>query len=230
MPAHCPKATKIGTGDGAGAFAGTLVVPGDSLYPIGPGTAEHLSAYVLADGVACVLNALSRLTQIPDRVGIVGRGSIAQSARVVASMRWGIPVEMLDDTEERQAWDLVIEAAGGDDLASLSRSVDLCARRGTVLSLGVFAKSANWQQRPREWLEREVAVVGVNSYRLGQSTDDFLDAIKLIGEAPDVFSSMVYVGGYLSDENYIAEQLSNRKPRPAPKTVLWNSNCTLRPD
>lgn len=215
--ASCATRLALGKTPGrAGAFSGQIEVHDEQLYQVPLDDPGFLPAFVLTDGVACIVNGLGRLEREPSSWSVVGRGSIAQSAALVLR-RWFPRARRIETgAPEEDRADLVVEAGGPRINASLEAALLRSADRGTVLSCSVFPESERMPSPPRAWLEREVALVGVNSYRTAPSgEDDFDVAVGLVGRDIESFAGLVQT---VDGPGAVLRAIEG--PRTAPKSTI----------
>lgn len=219
----CPRRQALGKSPtSAGGFNSTLTLADHRLVPI-PHRHHDPSPFVWTDSVACVLRGLARLPFVPSRVAVIGRGAVAHAAALTLQHLHDASTSLLPSsacTEPRE-YDLVIEAAGGPSTAPLATAIQTCASGGHVVSLGVFPADSPARICPRSWLEREVAVIGVNSFRHGGGVDDFRAALDVVGDNVEAFRQRSTSVGLLdSDEALHAALTRVGKAKHAVKSVM----------
>jgi threonine dehydrogenase-like Zn-dependent dehydrogenase len=174
-----------------GALAAFIGVPRRFVHPL-----EHdvaLEDAVLVEPMAVVWRALTRLPLAGDlNVAIIGDGTIALlAAHLVRLLRpnsvrvFGRRPEQRDlvleagaddyeTTAPRDLFDLVIEASGS--IEGVSSAIDLCARGGMALLLGLPPHGTVLEVAPDDLVNNDVIVQGSFSY----TSDAFRDVVDRI--------------------------------------------------
>jgi threonine dehydrogenase-like Zn-dependent dehydrogenase len=199
--AHCARLDRVGF-DRAGGYADQVVVPLRQLHP----TSLDPAVATLTDPLAVVLHGLALGPEggrPPSRVAIIGDGPLAAlTAHVVAAFGCddivavtrhdrraqfafetlaGCRVESVDSVDLATSYPLVIEAAGGATVESLSTAMHLVAPRGHITVLGAFTPDAVGAAPWREFCRKEATAVGSYSYASrGPSGNEFVQALQLL--------------------------------------------------
>jgi 2-desacetyl-2-hydroxyethyl bacteriochlorophyllide A dehydrogenase len=180
IPNLCEFLVPIGvTSDGA--CADLVAVPRKVVYALPDGMS--MAAGALIEPLSCVLHALDRSPSLTDRrVTVFGAGSIGLLAVIVARAAGASSVHVVEPSPARRAaaieigaddaftpdqrlperaTDIAIEASGHPK--AVSAAIDVLAKRGTLLQMGVVSSEQTIPLRPYDLFDRELSLVGSQS-------------------------------------------------------------------
>lgn len=199
-PNLCPHLRFIGEAQ-PGGFAEYCLLPISSLHRVPEGLDGEVA--VLAEPLAVVLHALSKLSREPRSVAVLGHGPIG--ALLHLQLRRRFPAATFSVVEpstprrrmagefgavatartselETRAFDLVIDAAGYPQ--SLSAAIELCSSGAQLLLVAISNSVA--PVLPIDLVERRLTVIGANAF-----VDELPEAIELLSENPDLYRPLV---------------------------------------
>jgi len=199
-PNQCPHLRFIGEAR-PGGFAEYCLLPISSLHRVPDALAGEVA--VLAEPLAVVVHALSKLRCEPHAVAVLGHGPIG--ALLHLELRRRFPVATFSVAEpstqrramadelgamttagapglEAGAFDLVIDAAGYPQ--SLSDAIKLCSPGAQLLLLAI--SDAVTPVLPIDLVERRLTVIATNAF-----VDELPQAIELLNENADLYRPLV---------------------------------------
>ena len=202
----CERGVRTIGRDVPGGFAEAVWIPATQALELPAGVTFRQAAF--AEPLAVVMRAFRRVAVDADtRLAVVGDGTLALLALAVAresgigartliykhparaalaqerhlASRSIACVEPLPETEWN-AYDVVIEAAGGEQSATIRSAVDVVRPGGTVLVLGAFGRAFTTGFPYAKTFRKEVALIGVHSYGRspGEPDSEFRAALEVL--------------------------------------------------
>ena len=194
--------------DMPGGFAEAVWVRASQTLELGAGISFRRAAFV--EPMAVIVRAFRRVAMNANTsLAVVGDGTLAflalaaaahagiaertfvykHDARGTLARELVLATRTSDRAEplpaaDRDAFDVVIEAAGGAQSASIARAVDMVRPGGTILVLGAFDRDFTAGFPYRVAFRKEAAVIGVHSYGLAPADPDseFTAALALLAD------------------------------------------------
>lgn len=207
FPQLCTNTRAIGKNINGG-FSEYITAPRTHIYSVPVGFTPQLG--VLVDGVAVIINALSKakdITSIKNAL-IIGDGTVG--ALALATMRTLHPrsrltilgknpenARMLGNwfnatTEITQDnFDIVFETVGRQQGATINFAIDNIRPGGKILVLGVYSSGYSLGLNARSAFYKEASIIGVNSFVSNTKRDDFLDALNLINANQGLYEHII---------------------------------------
>ncbi len=187
-----------------GACADLVAVPAHVTYALPDGMS--MAAGALVEPLSCVLHALDRGPALTGkRVSVHGAGSIGLLAVIVARAQGASAITVVEPSPARRAAALDLGAdvavAPGDDLparsvdvaieasghpAAVTAAIDLLAKRGTLLQMGVVSSETTIALRPYDLFDRELSLIGSQSL-----ATSFPAAVELMTEIASTAEKLV---------------------------------------
>ena len=176
-----------------GGFSGTVVVPEENAYKLAP--TASLESYAITDVVACAVHAFN-LAKCPEfkKVLIIGDGAIGLCCMMMfskANNHIGVigkhnrelvsnyGYDFYDASSppiKKDQFDVVIEAVGRNQSASMNLASYLVKPRGTIVVEGVFQEGFFGSINLRSFFIKECSIQGANSY----TRSEFEEAIEIL--------------------------------------------------
>jgi threonine dehydrogenase-like Zn-dependent dehydrogenase len=196
-PTHSQRALGV-TADGG--MAEQFRAPRERLVPVPPGL--DLRDAPIVEPATVSWHALRLGGTAPGkRVAVVGAGALGLLA-VAGARRMGADDVALEARHPHQrevgerlgarigadgVYDVVVEAAGSE--ASLARSIELAAPRGTVVVLGVHLGAVSLDWMPL--FHREASVVPSLGYCRHDDRREMEDAAAMLADDPEIASALI---------------------------------------
>ncbi len=224
----CSKGKAIGRTH-PGAFAEDLMIPEENLIKI----SKPLDEFVLSDPLAVCIHALSLLRDSkPREVLVIGDGAIGSLLAWLLNLKkWDVVVlgrhpenlsilkekgiKALDSLEGSVSFDVVFEAVGRSQSETIESCFKFVRSRGEIIGLGVFNSEHRYSFKLRDFLIREVSLIGSNAYCF----KDFESSVALI-ETHHVDLANFITGSYPLADFSTAIAHAQRKLVGAVKIIL----------
>lgn len=213
----CPELLRIGW-DEPGAFAEQTAAPTTNLHPI-PAGLDPLHA-VLADPAAVAIHGI-RCHPIPanSNLAVIGAGTIGLLTALYAATlghtvtvahRAGaspsVPITRAIPAVFRptpqlpaQAFDVVVDAATGDEATSLELALHLIRDGGSIVVQNAYHPQVQLRTPLRDIFRRSVQLIGSFSYCRRLPEPDFSAALTLLANHPEQVRHLVIEAGHLPE-------------------------------
>lgn len=240
----CPRLQRVGW-DVPGGFAEFVVVPQRSLLPLPPG-AEPAHA-VLADPLAVAIHGLRCAAQSPPpgQLCIVGSGTVAIcTAAYASSLGWEVtliarqpaklaplrgllPALLAPPGAPCRDFDVVVDAAGGRDDASLNTALNLVRDGGTVVVQTAYDPGVRLNRDLRPTFRRSLTIAGAFSYCHRDGRGDFATALDILAERPGWADPLTGTRFALDDLPEALASVTGRRAHRPIKAVLTSEGPRL---
>ena len=239
----CHHLSVIGR-DLQGGFAEFVCVPASNVYQL----PVHLTFDIgtLIDSCAVALHAIRRAGRgIKDsRTAVIGDGPLAllcvQFAGAGGATRVDVLAKHADRTiiarslgasdvyvlgsEQyplpRNSYDVVFEAVGGRQSASMETAIDLVRCGGTLIVLGVFPSNLIVDVPIRRQIYKEISVIGSNSYGSVAGVSEFSSALEMVRTTRLRVEKLITHRVSLNDFKIALDLIRDRRASGAIKIVL----------
>lgn len=205
----CQHSKNIGK-TAPGGFSEYISVPISQIHVLPKSMDKKLA--VLTDGVAVIINALSKIpSNTLQKTLVIGDGTLAalslavirskdknaalyvsgRNAQNMARLNAIYNSASLLSASQVRDFDVSIESVGRAQEDTFGLAVAQTREGGAILVLGVYPEGYRLGLNARQAFYKELSIFGVNSFVVNEHRDDFRDAVRVLVDNPKLFSGLV---------------------------------------